>query len=96
MSNKIGLILKLDGENQYTKALQNIKKETKLFQTELKNLDQAFSGNRNSMEALQKRQEVLERQQESYSRQVKSAKEGLENARREYDKQSAALDELRE
>ena len=62
---KIGLVLALDGEQQFTQALSNAKKEANLFKTELKNLSQEFDGNANSMDALKAKQEALTKQQEA-------------------------------
>lgn len=92
---KIGLVLALDGEQQYTQALQNIKKETNLLKTEMKNLSQEFDGNANSIEALRAKQENLTKQQDAYQRKLASAKTGLENAKKAYNQQTDALEELK-
>ena len=92
---KIGLVLALDGEQQYTQSLQNIKKETNLLKTEMKNLSQEFDGNANSIEALRAKQENLTKQQDAYQRKLAAAKTGLENAKKAYNQQSDALEELK-
>lgn len=92
---KIGLVLALDGESEYTQALRNAKKETNLFKTEIKNLSQEFSGNANSMEALSAKQGALTKQQEAYQRKLQAAKSGLDNAKKNYNQQADALDELK-
>lgn len=92
---KIGLVLALDGEQQYTQSLQNIKKETNLLKTEMKNLSQEFDGNANSIEALRAKQENLTKQQDAYQRKLAAAKTGLENAKKAYNQQADALEELK-
>lgn len=92
---KIGLVLALDGEQQYTQALQNAKKETNLLKTEMKNLSQEFDGNANSIEALRAKQENLTKQQDAYQRKLAAAKTGLENAKKAYNQQADALEELK-
>lgn len=92
---KIGLVLALDGEQQYTQALQNAKKETNLLKTEMKNLSQEFDGNANSIEALHAKQENLTKQQDAYQRKLAAAKTGLENAKKAYNQQADALEELK-
>ena len=92
---KIGLVLALDGEKEFTQAVQNANKESKLFETQLKGLSKEFEGNANSMEALQKKQEILTKTQEAYQRKLTAAKNGLDNANKQYREQSERLDELK-
>ena len=88
---KIGLVLALDGEKEFTQAVQNANKESKLFETQLKGLSKEFEGNANSMEALQKKQEILTKTQEAYQRKLTAAKNGLDNANKQYREQSERL-----
>lgn len=92
---KIGLVLALDGEKEFTQALQNAKKEANLFKTEIKNLSQEFEGSANSMAALQAKQEALTRQQQAYQTKLDAAKAGLSNANKAYNQQSDALSDLK-
>lgn len=92
---KIGLVLALDGEKEFTQAVQNANKESKLFETQLKGISKEFEGNANSMEALQKKQEILTKTQEAYQRKLTAAKNGLDNANKQYREQSERLDELK-
>lgn len=92
---KIGLVLALDGEKEFTQAVQNAKKEANLFKTELKNLSQKFDGNANSIEALKAKQEALTNQQEAYQRKLEATKIGLDNAKKTYNQQSDALSDLK-
>lgn len=93
---KIGLILALDGEKEFTQGLSNAKKEAQLFKTELKNLESEYKGNANSAEYLSQRQELLAKQQEAFTKKVNAAKDGLKNATEAYNKQSNHLNELKQ
>ena len=92
---KIGLVLALDGEEKFTQAMQNAKKEANLFKAELKNLSQEFEGNADSMEALKAKQEALTKQQGAYQRKLEAAQIGLDNAKKVYNQQSDALADLK-
>lgn len=92
---KIGLVLALDGEREFTQAVRNAQKSAKMFDTELKGLSQQFEGNANSMDYLRKRQEILTKQQDAYQKKVDAAKTGLEHANDTYRKQGERLEELK-
>lgn len=92
---KIRLVLALDGEAEYTQALSNAKKNSNLLKTELKNLSSQFEGNANSIAALKAKQETLTKVQKAYQEEVNAAKAGLDNAVKQYDKQSDKLEELK-
>lgn len=93
---KIGLVLALDGEKEFTQAVQNAQKSAKLFETELKGLAQQFDGNANSMDYLRQKQEILTKQQDAYQKKVEAAKAGLEHANDTYRKQGERLEELKQ
>lgn len=92
---KIGLILALDGEKEFIQAVQTAKKESKLFETQLKGLADQYDGNANSLEHLQKKQELLIQQQAAYKRQLEASKSGLEKANSNYREQGKRLEELK-
>ena len=92
---KIGIVLAIDGEKEFIQAVQNAKKEANLFKTELKNVSEEFKDNANSMEALRAKQEVLTKQQDAYQRKLVAAKAGLNNAKKAYNQQTDALEELK-
>lgn len=95
MAAKIGLVLALDGEKEFTAAMRNANKESKLLKAELNNVKKAFDGEANSMAALTAKQQTLTKQQDAYKRKVDAAKAGLENAKDAYNKQAEALEDLR-
>ena len=92
---KIGLVLALDGEKEFTQAMQNANKAANLCKTEMKKLSEEFANNANSIDALKAKQEALTRQQDAYKNKLDAAKKGLENARKTYDKQCEALEDLK-
>lgn len=95
MANKIGIVLALDGEKEFTAAIQTAKKEANLLQSELKGLSEEFDGQANSMEALTKKQKVLTQQQEAYQRKLDAAKSGQEKANKNYQDMGKRLTELK-
>lgn len=95
MASKIGIVLALDGEKEFTSGMKAAKESAKLCGQELKNLEQQYSGSANTIEALTKKQEQLSKQQEAYSRELQSAKSGQENAVNNYKKAGERLEELK-
>lgn len=93
-AKKIGVVIALDGEKQFTQQIQNANKETGALKAELKNLKEEFDGNANSMEYLTKKQDILTRQQSVYQKKLDAAQNGLKKARDNYDQQTKRLQEL--
>lgn len=91
---KIGIVLALDGEKQFSHGVANAKKESASLKAELKKLSAEYDGNSNSLEYLQKKQEILTRQQGVYEKKLKESQSGLEKATDNYNKQCKRLDEL--
>lgn len=95
MPSKIGLVLALDGEREFTQAMKNASQSAKQTNTALKDLQSEFKGSTNSIEYLTQRQEKLKTQQEAYARVLNAAKTGQANARKAYKEQADALEELK-
>lgn len=93
-AKKIGIVIALDGEKQFTQGVQNANKESAALKAELKNLKEEFDGNANSMEYLTKKQDVLTRQQTTYQQKLKAAQGGLEKANENLKDQTKRLAEL--
>lgn len=93
-ANKIGIVLALDGEREFTNGMKNAQQSAKLCGQQLKNIDKEYKGNANSLEALSKKQEALVRQQDAYNRELDSAKNGQKNAVKNYQEATKHLDEL--
>ncbi len=91
---KIGIVLALDGEKQFSQAIQSAKKESRLFEAQLKGLEKQFEGNANSLEFLKNKQELLTKQQDVYQRRLESAQSGLKKANSNYKEQCKRLEEL--
>lgn len=96
MANKIGIVLALDGEKEFTQGMKAAQQSAKLFEQNLKNLESEYKGNANSIEALTKKQEQLTNKQQAYNRELDSAKSGQQKAIENYKKAGERLDELKE
>lgn len=95
MANKIGVVLALDNEREFTQGMKNAKDSVKYLDDGLKNLKTEFSENANSMEALTRKQELLKQKQEAYDRVLKQAKTGQDQAKKTYKDQAKALEDLK-
>lgn len=91
---KIGIVLALDGERQFSQGVSNAKKESAMLNSELKKLSTEYKGNANSLEFLTKKQENLSKQTESYQKRAESEKKGLENAQKVSQKAAQRYEEL--
>lgn len=91
---KIGIVLALDGEREFSQGMANAKKESALLNSELKKLSTEYTGNANSLEFLAKKQENLTKQTQSYQKQADAAKKGLENAQNTSQKAAKRYEEL--
>lgn len=92
---KIGIVLALDGEKQFTQGITNANKQIKLTESEVKKLAGEYEGNANSLEYLTKKQELLTKETESYEKKAKTAKAGLENSISVQKKAAARYEELK-
>lgn len=95
MANKIGVVLALDGEKEFSQGMKNAQESTKLCDQALKNLKDEYKENANSLEALSKKQEALTKKQEAYKRTLDQAKNGQKHAVENYKKCGKALEDLR-
>ena len=93
---KIGIVLAADGEKQFSQAMQNLNKQARLANSELKKLSAEYEGNANTLEALTKKQEILTKQTDTYSKKAQEAKKGLENAQNAQKKAAQRYQELSE
>ena len=93
-SKRIGIVLALDGERQFSQGVSNAKKESAMLNSELKKLSTEYKGNANSLEFLSKKQENLSKQTESYQKKVTAAQKGLENAQNVTKKAAQRYEEL--
>jgi len=91
----IALKIALNGEKEFLAAMRAAKKETNLLGTEMKDLQEKYKSNANTMEALQAKQLKLSEAQEAYTKRVKAAEEGLKNAKQNERDHAKQLEELR-
>lgn len=91
----------LQGEKEYRAAMQQISREYRVLESELKKVDSDFEGQRNTLAALEARHKALNDVIAQQSQRLKTEKDALENARKlqeDYARQAAsarqALDEL--
>ena len=96
MAKKIGIVLALDGEREFTTAMKTAKSATKELDTELKGLKSEYKDNADSLDALTKKQDLLKQKQEALSNQMTQAKAGYANAASQVDKQREALEKLQQ
>ncbi len=95
MAKKIGIILAVDGEKQFTQAMKNAQSSAKLLSSDMKGLTEKYEGNANSLTALSEKQKKMAEMQDALKRKQEAAKEGLENANKVYREQSERLETLK-
>ena len=95
MANKIGIVLALDKEKEFTQGMKNATESVKLCKQEEKNLQEQFKDSANTLEALTKKQEALSKTQEAYKRALDQAKNGQKHAVDNYKKCGKALEDLK-
>ena len=91
---KIGVILAVDGENEFSAAMKNAMSAVQATKSEIKALTTEFSGNANSMEALTAKQAALTKHQSNLKAATDAAKSGLENAKRATDEHRSSIQQL--
>ena len=95
MSKKIGVLITLDGEKEFTQGLKNAQTSAKALKGDLSGLASEYKGNANSLEYLTKRQEKLRDAQQAYERVLAQAKSGQAHALSGLNQQKDALEQLR-
>lgn len=91
---KIGVILAVDGENEFSAAMKNATSAVQATKSEIKALTTEFSGNANSLQALTAKQEALTKHQSNLKAATEAAKSGLENAKRATDEHRSSVQQL--
>ena len=94
MPNKVGIIIALDGEEKFANGMKSAEESARKFDQQLKNLEDEYKGNANSLEALTKKQELLKQKQDAANRALESAKGGLANAKKNYRDAGEALEKF--
>ena len=91
-AGKIGIVIALDGEKEFSAALKNTQKSAKLCEQGLKNLQKEYKDNANSIEALTKKEEALKAKQDALSHVVDQARTGQAHAKKNYELTGKALE----
>lgn len=94
MANKIGVVLALDGEQEFTNGMKQAQNASKSLKQDLTALSNEFKGSANSMEYLSQKQQNLAAQQRAYQNTLNAAKAGQKNALDNLNKQKEAVDKL--
>lgn len=91
MATSIGVKLKMDGESEFRKGLQNIVSETKSLDKQLGALESSFDGEKKSLEENAKQTELLEKKKEALQKQIEETSKALEYAKQNYEEGSREI-----
>lgn len=91
---KIGLVLALDGEKEFTKSVSDINKTLKVLDSELKKSAAEYAGQANTIQALTSKQEILTKTLDAQRQKQAEIKKGLDNANTAYEKSEKRLEKL--
>ena len=92
---KVGIVLAVDGEKEYTAALSRANAENQKLKSEMGLLKQQFDGQQNSMDAISARLKKLKDQQAAYNTTLVKAKEGQQNATKAVEGWKNKIDETK-
>lgn len=91
MATSIGVKLKMDGESEFRKGLQNIVSETKSLDKQLGALESSFDGEKKSLEENQKQTDLLEKKKAALEKQIEETSKALEYAKNNYEEGSKEI-----
>lgn len=91
MATSIGVKLKMDGEAEFRKGLNNIVSSTKNLDKQLSTLEKSFEGEAKTMEQNKEQTDLLKRKQEQLEKQVEQVSKALEYAKDNYEENSAEV-----
>lgn len=94
MSKKIGVVLAVDGEKEFTQALSNARSETSRLKADASLLTQQNKENANSLDYLSQKQKNLTAQKSAYKKVLEAATAGQKNAEKSLNKQREAVAKL--
>lgn len=95
MAEKVGLVLALDGEKQFSKDLRDASETVKLAKQALSSVNDKYYGTANSMTALTERAKALSTVQDTLNRKIQAASAGQAKANENYNKISTELEKVR-
>lgn len=91
----VSTLLKLDGEQQYKAAIQNINREQQTLKASIKLVDEQFRGQANTMAALTERSKLLGSQQALLSQRLSLAKDMYSRATEAASRYSIQVDAIK-
>ena len=91
----VSTLLKLDGEQQYKAAIQNINREQQTLKASIKLVDEQFRGQANTMAALTERSKLLGSQQQLLSQRLSLAKDMYSRATEAASRYSIQVDAIK-
>lgn len=91
MATSIGVKLKMDGESEFRRGLQNIVSETKSLDKQLGALESSFDGEKKSLEENQKQTDLLEKKKAALEKQIEETSKALEYAKNNYEEGSKEI-----
>ena len=95
MAKKIGVVLAVDGEKQFTQAMTNVNTALKTTKSESAKVKAEFEGQRNTLQALSAVHTVLTKKLGEQEAKQKVASKALENANQNYTAATKRLEELK-
>lgn len=84
MATSIGVKLKMDGESEFRKGLNDIISSTKSLDKQMGALESTFKDGKKSMEDNEKQTDLLEKKQAALEKQIEEVNKALEYARSHY------------
>lgn len=95
MANKeIKTVFKLDGEDQYRKAVKGINGELRSLDSELKKTNAEFGNNEKSMRSLKAQGEILQKQYDKQKEKVEYLKNAVKDSAEAYDKAKSKYEKM--
>lgn len=94
-TREISATLKLNGEAEFKKQLNDANREMRVLTSELKASQSEFAGQANSLEALTAKYKVLKKQQEQQEEITKKLGQAVEDAAEKFGENSRQVDDLK-
>lgn len=93
---KVGLVLALDGEKEFSAALQSATESVRLARASLKQVEEQYKGNANSLQALIDKDKALRDIENALKNQRSAADAGLTKSNENLHKIATALEDYRQ
>ena len=90
-SKKIGAIITLDGAAEFQKNAKNCAAAVSSLNADMKRIDATYTGQENSLAALNEKQETAQKIQQAYSKQTQALNDQLQYTKRKYEEMGEAV-----